>query len=573
MTGKRGAEQIANQIRGLWPWPGAQSVYVSAETGKHWRMTLSNARPLPREVKKGDVVGQLDENLHVICGRGALQIAELKPAGSGLMSFESFVNGHGCQTRRHLHLGRKGPQRNILMTPQPFTARKTAWLVLNQCDITRHDAAELLNQYLPTTDRPDQATDIVFGVLRNRLAIDGVIKKCGSVEPDRVKPGLWNLLRIGTYELVYAPKTAEYGILNEVGDLARQKGTARTVGFVNAVLRVRSKKHCVSPNTARRRRPANNSAPGCTNRLRLLSAMLPNPEKDPVIITAWRFRCRHGSFRNGWRFTATETTRQICLASNRASLGYRPAEYLMHDSRKTGGPIGRRRHRMRIERGKKHAVHKHAGQITKIQAFLDGLFTIQDPTAAEAMRMSEPQPGWTVADCVLRGGKSIALAMLMGDTGMILASDSDRSRLQKVRQNVKRMRLNAMKVVDSSKIQQTCLRLKSLDAIILDVPCSNSGVLARRVEARWRLQKNNTKRLLQTQQQLLNIAASLCHQNTRIVYSTCSIQPEENQQQIQQFLKQFSAFTLKKEKLTLPVLKTEKLFDHDGGYVAVLACN
>ena len=91
------AGQLVNQVRGLWPWPSAQSVYVSAKTGKHWRTTISSAHALPRDSKTDDVVGQLDENLHVICGQGALEILELKPAGSGLMSFESFVNGHKCK--------------------------------------------------------------------------------------------------------------------------------------------------------------------------------------------------------------------------------------------------------------------------------------------------------------------------------------------------------------------------------------------------------------------------------------------------------------------------------------------
>ena len=91
------AEQITNQIRGLWPWPSAQSVYVSAESGKNWRVTLSKARPVERVAKPDEVVGQLDENLHVICGQGALEILELKPAGSGLMTFEAYVNGHNCK--------------------------------------------------------------------------------------------------------------------------------------------------------------------------------------------------------------------------------------------------------------------------------------------------------------------------------------------------------------------------------------------------------------------------------------------------------------------------------------------
>jgi 16S rRNA (cytosine967-C5)-methyltransferase len=159
----------------------------------------------------------------------------------------------------------------------------------------------------------------------------------------------------------------------------------------------------------------------------------------------------------------------------------------------------------------------------------------------------------------------------MADNGMIFASDSDTARLQKVRQNVKRMRLNAIEVVEYPEVEKKIQKLKKLDAIVLDVPCSNTGVLARRVEARWRLQKKSMDELLQAQNQLLMNAAALYQHNTRILYSTCSILPEENQHQIQRFLSQHPVFTLEKEKLTLPALKTKKLFDHDGGYAAVLA--
>jgi methionyl-tRNA formyltransferase len=90
------AEQIVNQIRALWPWPAAETVYVCSKTGKNWRVGIAQARAVDRAPKPGDVTGALDENLNVICGDGALQILELKPAGSRLMDFESYVNGHQC---------------------------------------------------------------------------------------------------------------------------------------------------------------------------------------------------------------------------------------------------------------------------------------------------------------------------------------------------------------------------------------------------------------------------------------------------------------------------------------------
>jgi methionyl-tRNA formyltransferase len=93
----RTAGQIVNQIRGLWPWPAAQSVYVSSKTGKSWRMAICQAEPVARTKENGAVSGTLDANLNVICGDGALHILKLKPAGSHLMDFEAYANGHDCQ--------------------------------------------------------------------------------------------------------------------------------------------------------------------------------------------------------------------------------------------------------------------------------------------------------------------------------------------------------------------------------------------------------------------------------------------------------------------------------------------
>ena len=90
------ADQIVNQVRALWPWPAAETVYVCSKTGKNWRVGIAKASVVDRPRKQGDITGALDENLHVICGDGALQILELKPSGSRLMDFESYVNGHQC---------------------------------------------------------------------------------------------------------------------------------------------------------------------------------------------------------------------------------------------------------------------------------------------------------------------------------------------------------------------------------------------------------------------------------------------------------------------------------------------
>ncbi|MCE5185377.1 MAG: methionyl-tRNA formyltransferase [Planctomycetaceae bacterium] len=93
---ERPAERIVNQVRGLWPWPGAQSVYVSIKTGKHWRVTVKKAAAVSYDNARGLPAGTLNEAMNVVCGHGALKILELKPAGSDLMTFEAFTNGRPC---------------------------------------------------------------------------------------------------------------------------------------------------------------------------------------------------------------------------------------------------------------------------------------------------------------------------------------------------------------------------------------------------------------------------------------------------------------------------------------------
>ncbi|MCD6175762.1 MAG: methionyl-tRNA formyltransferase [Planctomycetes bacterium] len=90
------AAEIVNQIRALWPWPAAETVYVCSKTGKNWRVGIAKARVVEREQKQGDITGMLDENLNIICSENALEIIELKPAGSRLMDFAAYANGHQC---------------------------------------------------------------------------------------------------------------------------------------------------------------------------------------------------------------------------------------------------------------------------------------------------------------------------------------------------------------------------------------------------------------------------------------------------------------------------------------------
>jgi len=456
-----------------------------------------------------------------------------------------------------------------MKTGPVLTARNTAWKTLNQCDILRHDTAGILNQLLARTDRPAQATDIVFGVIRNRAAIDRVLTQCASIEPDRVKPSQWNLLRIGVYELVYAPDTADYAIISEAVERVSKTSSKKSGGFVNAVLRnvQRAIENRQAPCTSENIRKIIPQTPqtGCLFNIDLL----PDPDKEPTQYLSTAYSVPQRLINEWLSAFGPEQTRNICLASNR-----HPSVIVQPNTlRTTSEDLAKKldAEGLSNECFKNALRLRYPGKINTSRSYLDGLFYIQDTTAAETVKMLDPQPGWTVLDlCAAPGGKCAALAMLMRDKGVILASDIDAKRLGQVRENAKRLRLQSVEIVPHNRAEHVAQKQKRLDAIVLDVPCSNTGVLARRVEARWRWRPEAVTKLQAVQQDLLGKAAALARSGTKILYSTCSILPDENQRQIQQFLFKHRHFSLLSEKTTLPALQTETTCDHDGGYAAVL---
>ena len=456
-----------------------------------------------------------------------------------------------------------------MKAPRTLTARAAAWKALNQCDIFRHDTAEVLSRLLGCTDRPAQATDIVFGVIRNRGTIDHILKKCSSLDSTRVKPSQWNLLRIGVYELTYAPKTADYAILNEAVQLSRQAGSKKGAGFINAVLRniQRAIENRQSPLDAKhlRRMAPQTSESGCL----FNDDVMPDPEKETAGYFSAAFSVPQPLVQEWLKAFGTEKTRAICFASNR-----HPSVILQPNTlRTTAADLAEKLQQEGILSECLNEVIRiqGTGKINTGRAYLDGLFFVQDITAATAIKTLAPGPDWVLLDmCAAPGGKCMASAIRMQDKGAILASDADTKRLAKVRENAKRMGLQSIEIVPASRLEQAVRKLKRLDAIVLDVPCSNTGVLARRVEARWRWNPDAVENLCRIQQELLQKAADMARPKTKILYSTCSIQPEENTEQIQAFLSRHNQFKIVTEKLSLPTVKTPDAFDHDGGYVATL---
>jgi len=466
---------------------------------------------------------------------------------------------------------------------RPKSARQVASEVLNRFDPARNYAAAILEPLLDQTDQRQRATDLVFGTIRNRRAIDAVITVFSSRRIERIPPGLLNVIRVGCFELVYNPRTAGYSAVNDAVEIAKRRFGARQAGFVNAVLR-NITRHISEPQKPLAEAEPEKTLPqsaatGCS----FDTPLLPSPRSDPVGYLAAAFSLPGWLVADWLAEFGFEQARRICLGSNR-----RPSVHLRPNTLKT---TAEELASMLAEKGIEHefvssaAVPmlrlKGAAAVSALPGFAEGLFTVQDLSAARAAVMLKPRVDTRILDlCAAPGTKTTQLAELTGGSARIIATDIDSRRLEKIEQNVSRLELENVEIVPYERLEQRRSELGSFDAVMVDAPCSNTGVLAKRIEARFRLGRAKLVELVETQKKLLFEAAAMTGPGGRICYSTCSIQRLENSRLIEDFLRQNEAFELESESLVLPSCGSADArdvcgqalggCDHDGGYVAVL---
>jgi len=379
---------------------------------------------------------------------------------------------------------------------KPKSARTIAIEVLNHFNPERNYASPILNKLLGETDQKQRATDLVLGTIRNSRAIDTVIATFSGRPLERIPGKLLNIIRIGTYELIYSPATGQHSIVNEAVENTKDIAPEKQVGFVNAVLRQIT------------RHITNRQIHGCE----FDKDFLPDPEALPVDYLSTVFSLPRWLVSDWLGELGAELTRQICLASNR-----RPSIYIRPNSLKTTT-------QQLAQKLKKDGVEanitpdesmiklKSPQAVTQLPGFAEGLFTIQDIAASQPIRILKPQPGWTILDlCAAPGVKTTQLAEATGDSATIIATDIDAERLKKVKENTTRLGINSVNIVSYEEILNSKFQIPNskFDCVLLDVPCSNTGVLARRIEVRYRIKPKAIKKLTKTQSKLLATAAPM----------------------------------------------------------------
>jgi 16S rRNA (cytosine967-C5)-methyltransferase len=451
----------------------------------------------------------------------------------------------------------------------PPNVRAIAARILTDTRKDKQFTAEALERYPELVDKP-RVTDLILGVTRNRKVIDVVIEKVSGCQVIHIRANLLNVIRVGVYELMYCPHIAEHGIIHQAVDYAKQITNLKSAGFVNWILR-KTQSHIISRCSGKefeqigpRRTVPQTLISGCEFDIELLPDR--NSSSKEYLSIAFSLP---DWLVEGWLAEfGPEQTLDICFASNR-----RPSIYARPNPLKTSaeGLAGMLRDNTidcEILAGQQMVKLIKPKAIPALPGFSKGWFTIQDLAAAEVVRFLNPQQDWFILDlCSAPGTKTTQLAEMTGGKAKIIATDIDNARLQMVRENINRLRLSDCVMTIEYPVLDGFFKEGGFDCVLVDAPCSNTGVLARRPEVRHRITQNAINERADIQNELLSKAAKLLKPNGVICYSTCSIQPEENGLLAKRFLREHTGFKLKADKLVLPSAGPP---DHDGSYAAIL---
>ena len=378
-------------------------------------------------------------------------------------------------------------------------------------DLLLHSA--LGRSSLNTPDRAF-ATDLVYGTLRWRGKIDYYLSHVVDQDLAKLEPLVASTLQLGAYQLLCTERVPVSAAVDQSVRCIRAAGMNRATGLVNAVLRRLS-----------------------VERDKIVP---PSVDDDPVahlthalslprwIAERWIERCGvEGAVALA---KACNEPPPLTIRTNRAR---GDAGELLHDLLENfPNATACRFARDGIVLGRK-------GNPARDQGFLAGRFTVQDEASQLVVALLDPQPGERVLDiCAAPGGKTTAIAERVGPSGSVVAVDRNARRLDLVQRAVRRLGLTGIRTVaqDATRSLADLAPEGGFDRILVDAPCSGLGTLRRNPDAKWRVREGDPARLAEVQRALVGSAAAVLRPGGALVYSTCTVLTEENEEIARHFL-------------------------------------
>ena len=415
--------------------------------------------------------------------------------------------------------------------------RGLAVKILNRVERTDAYLEKLLDNELKTSELngPDKALlyEIVHGVTRWQGRLDWILNGFYKGQFSKAIPNLKNGLRVALYQILFLDRIPDHAAVNEAVEFVKKLQGQKPADLTNAILRniIRSKNAIRYPDPNE-------------DILGYLSAYYSHP--------AWmvkRYLDRFGRVETEKLLNANNEKPYLTLRVNaikttiqdfkslleQVNLKYRPGKFL-----------------------EEFVQLQNLTNITAWDYYTKGYFNIQDESAGLAVRLLDVEPGMNVLDmCAAPGGKTAYLGSLMKNTGKIIAIDRYDGRLKLVRKNNERLGLTIVDTVESDALE---FESEPFDRVLADVPCSGTGTLSKKPDIKWKKDIFDLRRMSDMQLKLLSKAATLVKKDGVVVYSTCSIEPEENFEIVKKFLESHPNFKFESAKSKV----SDNLVDENG---------
>ena len=353
-------------------------------------------------------------------------------------------------------------------------------------------------------------TEIVYGTLRWRRHLDWRLAPHLKRPLAKLDPWVRALLRLTAYQLLFLDRVPRWAAVDEAVSVARLKSRAPgPAEFVNAVLR----------SLTRRLEP-------------------PRLPSDPIEAAGIRWSFPDWMAGRWMRRYGTEEAERLMAALNERP----PLTIRANTLRISREDLARRLRDEELAETDPTALAPEGlvvrrGAVARWGAFTAGWCSIQDEASMLIARLLDPRPGELVADvCAAPGTKTTHLAQLMGNRGRILAFDPNAARLRLLTQAAGRLGVSIVETHVGGVAAVSGRWKDRCDRVLVDTPCSNLGVLRRNPDVKWKREASDLERLAEKQRGILTTAAALVKPGGRLVYATCSLEPEENDDLVQGFL-------------------------------------
>lgn len=411
------------------------------------------------------------------------------------------------------------------MTVPISAARRAAYEALRAIHTGRRDLPGALAAYrdaLPDARDRALAGEIVLGVLRWRAALDEAIDKLTRRRLDRLDPEIVDVLRLSAYQLWKLDRVPAHAVVSDAVELARAIRLGRAAGLVNATLRA------LTRTTLPALLPSRPDDPSRDDPVTYLATGLSHPR---WLVERWLSR---------YGFAATERWLEF-------NNSHPPLTLRVNTAKTTTAALRERLAaadvRAEAARHAPDALVVSTGHPLTTPEFASGLFIVQDESSQLIAEMTGVSRGEHILDtCASPGGKTMVMANLAGGDAAIVAADARTRRIALLRETLARTGVRA-RVVEFDLLAGVPL-LDRFDCVLLDAPCSGLGTLRRDPDIKWRRTPGELPALAANQLRMLVNASAAVSDRGRLVYATCSSEPEENEQVVDRFLDGARGFRL-----------------------------